>query len=132
MEWSRNNGETWGKLPVNNYVTHAWFDGNDQLNIATEKEIWLGITPKSKGTKILSLDHPIDKVDYSSNNHMAVLSNERIYYTTNQGESWEQAVVPKPFYKVQITDSGDLLVLTGKSKILQKTNDGWNEIAMPK
>ncbi|MFJ5770089.1 WD40/YVTN/BNR-like repeat-containing protein [Psychrobacillus sp. NPDC093180] len=131
MEWSRNNGETWEKLPVNNYVTHAWFDRNDQLYVATENEIWAGVTSKNKGKKILSLDHPIEKVDYSSNNHLAVLSSERIYYTTNHGESWEQAIVPEPFSKFQITDNGVLLVLTGKSKILQKTNDGWKEIAIP-
>lgn len=131
IEWSYNNGETWTELQANNYVTHAWFDINDQLYLATEKELWAGITSKSKGTKILSLDQSIEKIDYSINNHIAVLSNGEIYYTTNQGESWEQAIVPKPFYVVQITDDGDLVGLTEERKILQKTNDEWNEITMP-
>ena len=131
IEWSLNNGKTWTELQTNSYVTHAWFDGNDQLYAATEKELWAGITPKSKGTKILSLDHPIEVVDYSINNHIAVLSNGNVYYTTNQGESWTQATVPKPFYTVQIADNGDLLGLTEERKILQKTTDGWNEITMP-
>ena len=131
IEWSHNNGETWTELQANNYVTHAWFDRNDQLYAATEKELWAGITSKSKGTKILSLDHKIENIDYSINNHIAVLSNGNIYYTTNQGESWEQAIVPKPFYVVQISDNGDLVGLTEERKILQKTNDGWNEITMP-
>ena len=131
IEWSHNNGETWTELQANNYVTHAWFDMNDQLYAATEKELWAGITPKSKGTKILSLDHTIENIDYSINNHIAVLSNGKVYYTTNQGESWEQAIVPKPFYVVQISDNGDLVGLTEERKILQKTNDGWNEITMP-
>ena len=131
IEWSHNNGETWTELQANNYVTHAWFDMNDQLYVATEKELWAGITSKSKGTKILSLDHTIENIDYSINNHIAVLSNGKIYYTTNQGESWEQAIVPKPFYVVQISDNGDLVGLTEERKILQKTNDGWNEITMP-
>ena len=131
IEWSHNNGETWTELQANNYVTHAWFDRNDQLYAATEKELWAGITSKSKGTKILSLDHTIENIDYSINNHIAVLSNGNIYYTTNQGESWEQAIVPKPFYVVQISDNGDLVGLTEERKILQKTNDGWNEITMP-
>ena len=131
IEWSHNNGESWTELQVNNYVTHAWFDMNNQLYAATEKEIWAGITSKSKGTKILSLDHMIEIVDYSINNHIAVLSNGKVYYTTNQGESWETAIVPKPFYAVQISDHGDVVGMTEERKILQKTNDGWNEITMP-
>ncbi|WP_391202592.1 WD40/YVTN/BNR-like repeat-containing protein [Psychrobacillus sp. L4] len=131
IEWSPNNGETWTELQANNHVTHAWFDRNDQLYAATEKELWTGITSKSKGTKILSLEHMIENIDYSINNHIAVISNRKIYYSTNQGESWEQAIVPKPFYVVQISDNGDLVVLTEERKILQKTNDRWNEIIMP-
>ena len=131
IEWSHNNGESWTELQVNNYVTHAWFDMNNQLYAATEKELWAGITSKSKGTKILSLDHMIEIVDYSINNHIAVLSNGKVYYTTNQGESWETAIVPKPFYAVQISDHGDVVGMTEERKILQKTNDGWNEITMP-
>ncbi|MCH7321624.1 hypothetical protein LZ480_06920 [Solibacillus sp. MA9] len=131
MEWSHDNGETWTELQVNNYVTHAWFNKNDQLYVATEKELWAGITSKSKATKILSLDQPIEKVAYSTNNHIAVLSSEKVYYTTNQGERWEKVIAPEPFYEVQITDYGDLLALTKESKILQKANDGWNEITMP-
>jgi len=131
IEWSQNNGESWTGLQANNYVTHAWFDMNDQLFAATEKELWAGITPKSKGTKILSLDHIIENMDYSINNNIAVLSNGKVYYTTNQGGSWEQAIVPKPFYVVQISDHGDVVGLTEERKILQKTNDGWNEITMP-
>ncbi|MGE7133334.1 hypothetical protein [Lysinibacillus xylanilyticus] len=131
IEWSHNYGETWTELQANNYVTHAWFDINDQLYVATEKDLWVGITSKSKGTKILSLDQSIEKIDYSINNHIAVLSNGKVYYTTNQGESWEQAIVPKPFYVVQISDDGDLIGLTEERKILQKTNDEWNEITMP-
>ncbi|MEK4485709.1 hypothetical protein MHH81_08900 [Psychrobacillus sp. FSL H8-0484] len=131
IEWSQNNGETWTELQANNYVTHAWFDRNDQVYAAREKELWAGITSKSKGTKILSLDHMIENIDHSINNHIAVLSNGNIYYTTNQGKSWEQAIVPKPFLVVQISDNGDLVGLTEERKILQKTNDGWNEITMP-
>ncbi|MEK4404793.1 hypothetical protein MKZ26_10250 [Sporosarcina sp. FSL K6-6792] len=131
IEWSHNNGETWTELQATNYVIHAWFDMNDQLYAATEKELWAGITSKSKGTKIFSLDHPIENIDYSINNLIAVLSNGKVYYTTNQGESWGQAIVPKPFYVVQISDNGDLVGLTEERKILQKKNDGWNEITMP-
>ncbi|MGE7694698.1 WD40/YVTN/BNR-like repeat-containing protein [Lysinibacillus sp. NPDC094177] len=131
IEWSHNNGESWTELQANNYVTHAWFDINDQLYVATEKELWARITSKSKGTKILSLNQSIEKIDNSISNHIAVLSNGNIYYTTNQGESWEQAIVPKPFYEVQISDNGDLVGLTEERKILQKTNDKWNEITMP-
>lgn len=131
IEWSHNNGVTWTELQANNYVTHAWFDRKDQLYVATEKELWTGITSKRKGTKILSLDHRIENIDHSSNNNIAVLSKGNIHYTTNQGKSWEQAIVPKPFYEVQISDNGDLVGLTEERKILQKTNDGWNEITMP-
>lgn len=131
IEWSHNNGETWTELQANNYVTHAWFDINDQLFAATEKELWAGITSNGKGTKILSLDHMIENMDYSINNHIAVISNGKVYYTTNQGESWEQAIVPKPLYMVQITDNGDLVGLTEERKILRKTNDEWNEITIP-
>ena len=131
FEWSPNNGESWTELRVNNYVTHAWFDRNNQLYAATEKEIWAGITSKSKGTKILSVDHMIEIVDHSINDHIAVLSNGKVYSTTNQGESWETAIVPKPFYAVQISDHGDVVGLTEEREILLKTNDGWNEITMP-
>jgi hypothetical protein len=131
FEWSHNNEEKWTELQANNYVTHAWFDMNDQLYAATAKELWAGITSKSKGTKILSLDHMIENIDYSTNNHIAVISNGKIYYTTNQGESWEQAIVLKPFNVVQISNNGDLVGFTEERKILQKTNDGWNEITLP-
>ncbi|WP_419962347.1 hypothetical protein [Psychrobacillus sp. BM2] len=130
IEWSHNNGESWTELQANGFVTHAWFNKNDQLYVAREKELWTGMTSKSKGTKILSLDHKIENVDYSINNHIAVLSNGKVYYTTNEGESWEQAIVPKPLYVVQISDNGDLIGLTEEKKILQKTIDGWNEITL--
>jgi hypothetical protein len=131
IEWSNNNGETWKELQANNYVTHAWFDINDRLYVATEKELWAGITSKSKGMKILSLDQSIEKIDYSINNHIVVQSNEKVYYTNNQGESWEQAIVPKPFYVVQISSDGDLVGLIEERKILQKSNNEWNEITIP-
>lgn len=131
IEWTQNNGKTWTELKVNNYVTHAWFDRNDQLYVATEKELWAGITSKSKGTKILSLDHMIENIDYSINNHIAVITNGNIYYKSNREESWKQAIVPTPFYVVQISNNGDLVGLTEERKILQKTNDGWIEITMP-
>jgi hypothetical protein len=131
IEWSHNNGETWTELQANNYVTHAWLDMNDRLYAATEKELWAGITSKSKGTKILSLDHMIENIDYSINNNIAVISNGKVYYTSNQGESWEHAIVPKPFHVVQISDNGDLVGFTEERKILQKTNIGWTEIIMP-
>lgn len=85
FEWSHNNGETWTELQANNYVTHAWLDMNERLYAATEKELWAGITSKSKGTKILSLDHRIENIDYSINNNIAVISNGKVYYTSNQG-----------------------------------------------
>ncbi|MGE7622170.1 WD40/YVTN/BNR-like repeat-containing protein [Viridibacillus sp. NPDC096237] len=131
IELSHNNGEAWTELQVNNYVTHAWFNKNDQLYAATEKELWAGITSKSKGTKILSLDHKIERIDYSINNHIAVISNGNIYRTNNQGESWKQAIIPQPFFVVQISNNGDLVGLTEERKVLQKTNDGWKEITMP-
>ncbi|MFS0687794.1 hypothetical protein AB1K89_00910 [Sporosarcina sp. 179-K 8C2 HS] len=53
IEWSLNNGESWTELQTIDFVTQAWFDMNDQLYAATEKELWTGITSKSKGTKIL-------------------------------------------------------------------------------
>ncbi len=131
IEWSHNNGESWTELQVNNNVTHAWFDRNDRLYIATENELWVGMTSKSKGTKILSLDQSIEKIDYSINNHIAVLSNGKVYYTTNQGKSWEQGIVPKPLDVIQISDDGELVGLTEERKILQKKNDEWKEITMP-
>lgn len=131
IEWSHNNGESWTELQANNYVTHAWFNENDQLYAATEKELWAGITSRSKGTKILSLDHKIERIDYSINNHIVVISNGRIYYTTNQGESWEQTIVPQPFYVIQISNNGDLVGITEEGKVLQKKNDSWKEITMP-
>ncbi|MCG7345576.1 hypothetical protein MHZ92_15695 [Sporosarcina sp. ACRSL] len=131
IEMSNNNGESWTELKANNYVTHAWFDMNEQLYVATEKELWTGITSKRKGRNILSLEHTIERVDYSINNHIAVLSSGKIYYSTNQGKSWEQATVPKPFYEIQISDNGDLVALTEDRKIIQKINDDWNEMALP-
>ncbi|WP_347790152.1 hypothetical protein [Solibacillus sp. CAU 1738] len=131
IEWSDNNGETWTGLQANSYVTHAWFNLKDQLYAATEKELWAGITSKSKGTKILTLDHMIENIDYSINNNIAAISNGKVYYTSNKGESWKQAIVPKPLYIVQISDNGDLVGFTEERKILQKTNDSWNEITMP-
>ena len=131
IEWSHDNGETWTELQVTNYVTHAWFDINDQLYAATEKELLAGITSKSKGTKILPLDHMIENIDYSINNHIAMISNGKIFYTTNKGKSWEQIILPKPLYEVQISDNVDLVGFTEDRKILRKTNHGWNEIAMP-
>ena len=131
IELSLNNGESWTELQANNYVTHAWFNKNNQLYAATEKELWAGITSKSKGKKILSLDHKIEHIDYSINNHIAVISNGNIYYTNNQGESWKQAIVPQPFFMVQISNNGDLVGLTEERKVLQKKNDGWKEITLP-
>ena len=108
IEWSLNGGKKWTKLRVNKYVKHAWFDRNDQLYAVTEKEIWAGITSKSKGRKILSLDHPIENVDFSINNNIVVQSNGKIFYTTNQGETWEKVIVPNPFYAIQISENGNL------------------------
>lgn len=130
IELSHTNGKTWTELQVNNYVTHMWFNMEDQLYATTEKEIWADITSKSKGTKILTLEHMIENIDHSINNHIAVISNGKIYYTTNQGESWKLAISPKPLYAVQISNNGDLVALTEERKILQLTNDGWRGIAL--
>ena len=87
IEWSQNNGESWAELQANGYVTHAWFDRNDRLYVATEKELWAGITSKSKGTKILSLDHRIENVDYSINNHIAgAIKWKDLLYNQSRGE----------------------------------------------
>ncbi|HWL25789.1 MAG TPA: hypothetical protein VNR38_18910 [Ureibacillus sp.] len=132
IEWSHNNGETWTELQTNQYVTNAWFDINNQLFIATDKELYVGVTAKSKGTRILSLEHMIEKIDYSMKNHIVVISNREIYHTANQGERWELATLPKPFNVIQISDNGDLVGFTEEGKILRKTNEEWNEISMPK
>lgn len=130
IELSHNNGETWRELQVNGYVAHAWFDMKDRLYVATEKEIWAGITSK-RGTKILSLESPIEKIDFSSNNQIAVTSKGKVYYTINQGKTWEQTIVPKPFNVLQISDNGDLVVLTDEGSILQHTKDQWKLITIP-
>ncbi|TDX89725.1 UNVERIFIED_CONTAM: hypothetical protein BJ099_1395 [Lysinibacillus xylanilyticus] len=51
IEWSHNNGETWTELQANNFVTHAWFDINDQLYVATEKELRAVLHQKVKERK---------------------------------------------------------------------------------
>jgi hypothetical protein len=131
IEWSHNNGEKWKKVQIDNSVKHAWFDKDDQLYVATEKELRAGVTSKRKGTKILSLEHRIEDIDYSINNRIAIISNGKIYYTINQGKRWEQDVVTEPLYVVQISNNGELVVFTQERKILHKTKGGWNDITLP-
>ncbi|MBT2728420.1 hypothetical protein J7E63_15940 [Bacillus sp. ISL-75] len=131
LEVCSNSGKRWSELDLNKYVKHAWFNANDELYVLTASEIWSNVTHKSKGTKILTLKKEIENIDYSFNNNIAVLSDGMVYSTINQGDSWEKHPVPESLHTVQISDKGELFVLTQSRKILRKNSDKWKPISIP-
>ncbi|MEH7481537.1 hypothetical protein V7157_10770 [Neobacillus drentensis] len=131
LEVSSNKGKQWSDLDINKYVKNAWFNAKDELYVSTASEIWSNVTHKSKGNKILTLKKEIENIDYSLNNNIAVLSDGMVYSTVNQGDSWEKHPVPESLHTVQISDKGELFVLTQNRKILRKNRDIWNAISIP-
>ncbi|MBT2700695.1 hypothetical protein J7E79_25490 [Bacillus sp. ISL-40] len=131
LEVSPKNRKKWNDLDINKYVKYAWFNAKDELYVSTASEIWSNVTYKSKGNKILTLKKEIENIDYSLNNNIVVLSDGMVYSTINQGDSWEKHTVPESLHTVQISDKGELFVLTQNRKILRKNRDKWNSIPIP-
>ena len=122
LELSKNTGETWTELGMKKAVNQAWFNNQEELFVATATEVW------ANAKKLLSVEKNIENIDYSLTNNIALLSDDKIYSTLNQGRNWQKIAVPKELFKIQISDEGTLFVLTQDRKILQKTNDSWKEI----
>lgn len=93
------------------------------MYVSTASEIWSNVTYKNKGNKILTLKKEIENIDYSLNNNIAVLSDSMVYTTITQGDSWGKHTVPESLLTLQISEKGELFVLTKNRKILRKNRD---------
>ncbi|PEL14477.1 hypothetical protein [Bacillus sp. AFS017336] len=129
---SSNIGEKLTDLEISKYVKYAWFNPEEELYVSTASEIWSNVTSKNKGNKILNLKKEIENIDYSLNNNIAVLSDGMVYTTITQGDSWGKHTVPESLRTIQISDKGELFILTQNREIHRKNKDKWNAISIPK
>jgi len=102
------------KLNFNENVLLAWFNQNNEINIATETEIFTYLNDKQK--KVI-LKEQIDKIEISKGNYIAVLSGDYIFTTYDGGEHWDKKMMKEPILLHQISENGDLLVFTSKKNI---------------
>lgn len=129
IELSKNHGQSWDTLNINQNIVNAWFNTNSELYVATESEIWSNATSENNKKKILKTK--IDYIDYSQNNNIAVLSDNYIYTTLDNGERWDKIVIPEPILLYQISNDGDLIILTNDRKLLYKNGDAWDPLIIP-
>ena len=130
IELSKNNGETWTALNIHNNIVNAWFNSNNDLNVATETELVRINNTRDKMKSIFTLKTQIEGVDYSTNN-IAILSNSKIYATNDNGEKWSEVSVPEPVLFPQISKSGQVIVFTEERKVLLKNGGKWDPLKLP-
>jgi hypothetical protein len=131
IELSNNNGKSWTTLDFKHDILNAWINSKNELYAASELGLWRIGTSENKRKRIITLKTKIEKIDYSQNNNIAVLSNNYIYTTNDNGEQWDKTVLPEPFLSLQISDGGNLVLLTNNKKILLKKGDKWDTLKMP-
>ncbi|MFF2879140.1 hypothetical protein ACFVR2_22870 [Gottfriedia sp. NPDC057991] len=133
VELSGNSGKTWDKLDFNQNILNAWINSNNELYVATESEILRLNSSGNKKKRILTLKTKIEKMDYSQNNNIAVLSDNYIYTTNDDGENWKKNSVPKSLsiISLQISDKGTLILLTNDWKVILKNHDKWIHLNLP-
>ncbi|KOP81338.1 hypothetical protein ACFFHH_15190 [Cytobacillus solani] len=129
IELSKNRGQSWDALNINQNIVNAWFNTNSELYVATESEIWSNVTFEDKKKTILKAK--IDHIDYSQNNNIAVSSENFIYTTLNNGERWDKIVIPEAILLHQISNDGDLIILTNDRKLLYKKGEEWETLKIP-
>ncbi|MEH6908763.1 hypothetical protein, partial [Neobacillus drentensis] len=129
IEVSNNHGKSWTPLDFNENIQNAWVSDNE-LYAATKLGIWHIGTSENKTKRILTLKRKIEKIDYSQNNNMAVLSNNYIYTTTDSGKKWDKIFLPEPIISLLISDGGNLILFTNDRKLLLKKADKWDTLKM--
>lgn len=132
IEISHDRGQTWTHIDFNKRVIHAWFDSHDHLYATTELGVWRYEAPRNKMTRLLTLNSKVDKfkIDISTNT-IAFLLNNIIYTSIDNGKHWSQTNQPKPSRTLQISNKGEVLLLTNEGDILIKNGSKWSKMQVP-
>nr|AYQ72423.1 hypothetical protein EAV92_07475 [Cohnella candidum] len=126
-----NNGNSWEFLKIKENIKAAWFNKQDELFFATDKEVWDYSLYKREHRAILSLESSIKSVDVSLNKSIVISTEQYIYESKNDGGSWNKTVIPSPLLSLNIADDGKLVALTEERKLLIKKGTSWERIKTP-
>ncbi|MGE7921494.1 WD40/YVTN/BNR-like repeat-containing protein [Viridibacillus sp. NPDC093762] len=127
LGYSQNGGEIWRDINMNKDILNAWVNLDNELYAATELGIWRIETSDNKMNRILTTENKVEKINYSTNNNIVMLSNNYIYKTVDNGENWNAIIQPgtEEIISLQITDGGTVILLTNSGEIFQGNGDEW-------
>ncbi|QTD42628.1 hypothetical protein [Sporosarcina sp. Te-1] len=131
IEFSKNNGWDWNTLNFNEVIIDAWVTDENELYTVTELGIW-HIKTNEKMKNIFSVETKIEKVDYATNNNIAILSGNYIHKTRGHVENWDKIIQPESqqIISLQISNNGEVIVLTSNGQVLFEDGDKWTDIEL--
>ncbi|WOV87431.1 hypothetical protein QWT69_16515 [Sporosarcina oncorhynchi] len=130
IEFSNDNGETWTALNIHKSIEKSWFNSKNELYVATESELVRIKNTDVKMKSLLTLKTQLEKIDYSAND-ITILSNKNIYTTNDSGENWNKITEPEPVLFLQVSEDGNLIILTHERRILLNNGEKWIKIKLP-
>jgi hypothetical protein len=130
---SENNGQTWKDLTINNVKTimKLWFSDfdNNTIYACTENKIIKSLDKGNKWVDVLKTNHPI--VDIStSNNCIAVLTDENLHISFNKGQTWKLANIPFDEGYIKVNCDGELFMFNNEKNFKKVSND-WINMKTP-
>ncbi|MET3574537.1 hypothetical protein ACFFIY_13685 [Bhargavaea ullalensis] len=129
--FSKDGGRNWSSINVaKEKVLTKWILDNE-LYVATESGLWHMNTFENKIKKDMPIK--IEEVAYSTNNNIAVLSNNHFYKYISKHGKW--ITVGKPKYDellaLKISEGGAVGLLTNNGEVLIENDDEWISLELP-
>ncbi len=126
--YSKNGGQSWKDTTIDKEILKAWVNSDNELYAANEDGLWrIETSSSNKMNKILTTEKEIEKVNYSTNNNIVILSNNKIYKSLGNGEKWNTIIKPKAekINSLQISEEGTVILLTNNGEVYQESGDNW-------
>ena len=132
IEFSKNHGEYWSALNFNGEILNAWVNYDNELFAVTELGLWHLEISKNKMKKIFLTEIKVEKVDYSTNNNIVILSNNYIYKTNDNGKNFNLIIQPESeeVISLQISNEGTVTIFTNNRNVFQENGDKWTDIEL--
>lgn len=125
--YSKNGGESWHDSAIDKAILKAWVNTDNELYAANEVGLWRIETSSNKMIRILTTGNKIEKINYTTNNNIVILSNNKIYKTLDNGGKWNAIIQPEAekIYSIQISEGGTVILLTSNGEVYQESGDKW-------
>ncbi|MFJ5788994.1 WD40/YVTN/BNR-like repeat-containing protein [Lysinibacillus sp. NPDC093197] len=132
FEFNENYDNNWLNLNINEEIVNAWVNLDNELYAATEYGLWRIEISENKMKRILTTENKIEFIEYSSNNNIAILTNNFIHKSNDGGDNWESISQPKSekITSLQISDTGTVTLLTSDGNVLQENGGKWSVLEL--